>query len=232
MERVAPEISVIIPAYNEAAIIGKTVSSIQGATHSDLVEIIVVCNGCTDHTLEIAKEAGAIAINAPEKGAAKASNYGAKIAKGRTLVFLDADTSIAENLIDEVRKAVGTGSIGGRTVIKWEGENMWAKLFSLVSYVHRYKWGGFCFVDRSIFEDIGGYAEGKYGFDFDLAQRVSSMGKTAFLWRSHVMTSSRRFDEEGWLKHLLLAAKRYYIDSIIRKRGVKSEDEIQYDDHR
>jgi glycosyltransferase involved in cell wall biosynthesis len=225
-------ISIIIPAYNEEKVIARTILSAREATASDNTEIIVVCNGCTDQTEQSAKDLGVRVYQSPEKGAAKASNYGAQFAKGKTLVFLDADTVIAHNLLVEVRKAVTGGCIGGRTVVRWEGSSLWSRLFSLVSYFHKYKWGGFCFVDKALFEDIGGYREGKYGFDFDLAQRVARKGKTAFIWRSHVLTSARRFEKEGWFKHILLAGKRYYVDQKLRKKGVKIDSEIEYADIR
>lgn len=225
-------ISIVIPAYNEEKVIAKTILSVQKAVDSESAEIIVVCNGCTDQTEKVGRELGVQVYVAPEKGAAKASNLGSQFAKGSTLVFLDADTVIAHNLLVEVKKSLAAGCVGGRTVVRWEGSSLWSRLFSLVSYFHRYKWGGFCFVDKALFKDIGGYREGKYGFDFDLAQRVTRKGKTAFVWRSHVLTSARRFEKEGWFKHILLAGKRYYVDQRLRKKGVKCDNEIKYADIR
>lgn len=227
-----PKLSIIIPAYNEQEVIEQTIKAIQGANLSELCEILVVCNGCTDDTEEIAKNCGAKILLAPEKGAAKAMNYGAKHAEGEILAFLDADTIVASNLFEELFRGSDKGAIGGRTVVKWEGKGIMPKLFSLVSYLHRYKWGGFCFVNKSTFESIGGYKVGAYGFDFDLGQRVTKEGKVAFLWKSHVTTSARRFEEEGWLKHIFLAAKRYYLDHEVLGKGVKAGDEIEYDDIR
>jgi len=156
MENTRPEISLIIPAYNEEKVIGNTIHSIRDATDSEVTEIIIVCNGCTDNTETVARDAGASRIIiAPEKGASKASNLGAKNAEGDTLAFLDADTSIAHNLLQEVRRAVAQNCIGGRTVVKWEGNGIMPRLFSLVSYIHPYKWGGFCFVDKEVFESMG-----------------------------------------------------------------------------
>ena len=232
MEKPQPELSLIIPAYNEAEVIKATLGAINEAIASEFVEILVVCNGCTDNTAEIAKKAGANVLTISDKGAAKASNFGAKRATTDTLLFLDADTIIAKNLLQKVREAVANNYIGGRTVVKWEGKGIMPRLFSLVSYVHPYKYGGFCFVDKSVFESIGGYKEGTYGFDFDLGKRVSRHGKTVFIRDSHVLTSSRRFEDEGWLRHMWLATKRYCIDHIVRGKGVKQYSEIEYKDIR
>ena len=228
-----PDISIIIPAYNEENFIGDTLKSVFSSDFTGTYEVIVVCNGCTDKTAKVAEKTDAKVFNAPTKGAPEAANYGAKQAEGTTLAFLDADTVISENLLEEVLKAVKKKYIGGRTVVRWRGESLAAKLFSLVSYVHVHKWGGFCFVDKNIFNEIGGYRTGaKYGFDFDLAKRVARGRKVVLLHRSHVVTSDRRFAREGWWKHMWLAIKRNLIDDKILGKGVKSEEDIVYKDHR
>lgn len=223
------KISIIIPAYNEESCIADTINSIRNAQHKVDYEILIACNGCTDRTGEIAAGLGALVIDCPVQGAAEASNYAARRATGDVFIFLDADTTISKNLLIHVVGAVEKGAIGGRTVVKWEGNNIFARLSSLISYIHKYKWGGFCFVTKEVFEKIGGYKEGYiYGFDFDIGQRVTKMGQVAFLRQSYVLTSARRFEEEGWLKHGWLATKRFYYDHLIKKRGLKKEEEIDY----
>ena len=228
-----PDISIIIPAYNEEQLIGTTLKSIFDSDFSGTFELIVVCNGCTDKTPEVASAAGAKVLYAPTKGAADASNYGAKQSLAEVLVFLDADTIISKNLLAETMSAVQKGFVGGRTVVRWEGNSLTAKIFSLVSYVHVHKWGGFCFIKKTIFDEIGGYRSGaKYGFDFDLSQRASKGRKVTLLHKGYVLSSDRRFVKEGWWKHAWLAVKRYYVDDKILGKGVKSEEDIVYKDHR
>lgn len=224
------KLSIIIPAYNEEDYIADTIKSIQNAQHAVEYEILVACNGCTDNTVDIVKQLEVTAVICPVKGAAEASNYVAKEhAKGGVFVFLDADTVVSKNLFLEIAQAVKGGSIGGRTVVKWEGNNIFARSSSLVSYVHKYKWGGFCFVTKDIFEKVGGYKEGFiYGFDFDLGQRVTKEGKVSFLRKAYVVTSARRFRKEGWLKHGWLATKRFYYDHLFKKKGLKTDDDIDY----
>lgn len=227
------DISIIIPAYNEESFIGDTLKSVFSSDFIGTYEVIVVCNGCTDKTAEIAGKTDAKVFNAPTKGAPEAANFGAKQAEGKTLAFLDADSVISKNLLEEVSKAVNKNYIGGRTVVRWQGESLVAKIFSLVSYVHVHKWGGFCFVNKNIFDEVGGYKTGaKYGFDFDLAKRVSHRRKVALLHKSYIITSDRRFAKEGWWKHMWLAIKRNLIDDKIFGKGVKSEKDITYEDHR
>ena len=228
-----PDISIIIPAYNEENFIGNTLKSVFDSDFTGTYEVLVICNGCTDKTAQVARDAGAKVFDTQIKGAPEAANFGAKQAQGQTLAFLDADTIVSKNLLTEVKKARDKKYVGGRTVVRWEGESLIAKIFSLVSYVHIHKWGGFCFVDKNVFEEVGGYKVGaKYGFDFDLAQRVSRGRKVALLHKSYVLTSDRRFVEEGWWKHFWLAIKRNLIDEKIFSKGVKSENDIVYKDHR
>lgn len=89
---VHPKITVIIPAFNEASSIGLVLKDIP-----ELVsEVIVVNNGSTDNTAQIAKKAGAIVCHEPRKG------YGYACLKGLEkcsknppdiVVFLDGDYS-------------------------------------------------------------------------------------------------------------------------------------------
>jgi glycosyltransferase involved in cell wall biosynthesis len=87
-------VSVVVPAHNEAAGIGATVQAVLGQTSGDVaVEAIVVDDGSTDATAEIARAAGArvIRLDGPGSGPAAARNRGAAAAHGDPIVFLDAD---------------------------------------------------------------------------------------------------------------------------------------------
>jgi glycosyltransferase involved in cell wall biosynthesis len=84
------DVSVIIPAYNEARHIGHVVSYI-GVHHPDF-EIIVIDDGSTDGTGNKATEAGAIVYRHPYNiGNGAAIKSGVRLASGRVLVFMDAD---------------------------------------------------------------------------------------------------------------------------------------------
>lgn len=82
--------SLIIPALNEADSLGQLLAEVP----LDLVhQMIVVDNGSTDNTAEIARQAGAIVVEEPRRGYGFACAAGAVAAEGDVLVFMDGDGS-------------------------------------------------------------------------------------------------------------------------------------------
>ncbi|MEW6560285.1 MAG: glycosyltransferase family 2 protein [Pseudomonadota bacterium] len=83
-------LSIILPARNEAGAVGQTVQRIR-ALYPE-AEIIVVNDGSTDATADIARQAGAQVVSKPYgMGNGAAIKTGARAARGEVLVFMDAD---------------------------------------------------------------------------------------------------------------------------------------------
>ena len=99
---VEPEVSIIIPAFNEEDNILKTLYSLACTNTKQRVEIIVVNNNSTDQTYSLAKAANVICINETKQGITNARNAGLLVAKGKYIINADADTIYPKGWIDDM----------------------------------------------------------------------------------------------------------------------------------
>lgn len=84
------KVSIILPAKNESGAIGQTITQIKQLGLVD--EILVINDGSTDHTKEVAEQAGATVVSHPySKGNGAAIKTGARLAVGDIIIFMDAD---------------------------------------------------------------------------------------------------------------------------------------------
>jgi glycosyltransferase involved in cell wall biosynthesis len=126
----APLVSIIIPAYNEARNLGRTLPMLRSEFgHSESVEVIIVDDGSTDHTAELVAAHirgwdSARLLRMPwNQGKGSAVKAGVGVARGDRLVFMDADLSadIADlprlvAALDYADVALGSRSIAGSRV--------------------------------------------------------------------------------------------------------------------
>ncbi len=105
--RTDPEVSVVIPAYNEEPAIAETISKIK-RLHPDF-EILVVDDGSSDATAQKAKDAGAMVIRHPYNiGNGAAVKTGIRHAKGRYVVLMDGDGQHRPEDIKRIISHLGT----------------------------------------------------------------------------------------------------------------------------
>ena len=100
-------ISIIIPAYNNAKELPKTLESVFKQDYKD-IEVIVVNDGSTDSTEEVVKPyLGRITyIKQDNSGAPKARNRGFAESRGEYVMFLDADIKMRTHCITDLIKAL------------------------------------------------------------------------------------------------------------------------------
>lgn len=101
-----PNISVIIPVYNEEKYIQECMDSLLNQTYLDF-EIICVDDGSTDKSLQILQEYAKLdsrvkILTQQNQYAGVARNNGLKIARGKYVIFLDADDYFRENMLKKL----------------------------------------------------------------------------------------------------------------------------------
>ena len=102
-------ISVVIPCYNQGHYLGEAISSALDQSYANL-EVIVVDDGSTDHTAEVAGNySRVVCVRQENQGLAAARNRGIEASQGEYVVFLDADDRLAAGAI-----AVGAGTLDSR----------------------------------------------------------------------------------------------------------------------
>jgi glycosyltransferase involved in cell wall biosynthesis len=111
------QVSVILPAKNEAGSIGKLIEEISQLLPA--AQILVVNDGSTDATAELASNAGATVLSHPySKGNGAAIKTGARAATGEVLVFMDADGQHSPRDIEHLLDAIESGhdlAVGARS---------------------------------------------------------------------------------------------------------------------
>lgn len=97
-----PAASVIVPAHNEAAVLGRLLTSLPAVVGQRRLQVIVACNGCTDNTANIARNHGAtvIELEAPSKIAAL--NAAEEFAEAFPRIYIDADVVVNGKTIEDL----------------------------------------------------------------------------------------------------------------------------------
>ena len=188
-----PLISVIVPVYNERALLPRTFASIKlAADHHGRVEVIYVDNGSTDGSrecLEELREEGARVFDLPEGTVGAVRNHGAAQARGEYLSFLDADCSVSIEYFSEAVETLATrnASATGSPVALPEDagllERVWDRLHAPPGEgpVHYLNSGNF-FCRADAFHDVGGFdATLESGEDAELGLRLGRHGYLIYL---------------------------------------------------
>lgn len=102
----------IIPAYNEAAVIERTLSPLSQAATEGFIELIVVCNGCTDNTADVARRIPGVQVLELAQGSKPAAlNAGDTTATLWPRLYLDADIQISPDAVLAVLDRLGQGDV-------------------------------------------------------------------------------------------------------------------------
>ena len=114
-------VSIIVPCKNADRWIGETIESCLRQSWED-IEILVVDNGSTDHSVSVAnkyKSRGIRILECDKPGASAARNVGLNAASGEFIQFLDADDVLAEKKIEAQMQRLAKGSSLVSAICKW-----------------------------------------------------------------------------------------------------------------
>lgn len=211
-------ISVIIPAHNEEKYAARCIGSVKAAAkhYGGEVEIIVVCNRCTDRTAEIAEKCGVKVIYNEDRCIAKVRNTGIFAASGDIIVTIDCDNRMTKGTLKEIAFLLGTGKyIGGGAPIRFERYSVPLYLNDLLCRVSFAVTGLYCgifWAEKTTFQAIGGFAEKKAMEDAATAKALKVYGKRkgkkyTVLRKNVLINSTRKYDDMGdWLYLKLIFA--------------------------
>ncbi|MDE2188182.1 MAG: glycosyltransferase family 2 protein [Patescibacteria group bacterium] len=214
------KLSVIIPAYNEENYIGKTLQAISAQDYADF-EVIVVDNGSTDRTADIARSfANTKVISERQRGTSAARESGRREATGDIVVTLDADSIPPIDWLSRGaayfsdQKTVGVSGAqiyyDSGTFLRFGTLLIQRTFYVAASYI--VQWfgvgavmiGGNSFMRASTLADIGGFDIRFifWGDDTDIAKRLATRGKVVFDPSLSVLVSARRLKHEGAIRTL------------------------------
>jgi len=132
-------------------------------------------------------------------------NAGAAAARGEILIFLHADTTLPENALEKISRAMQDPDfVGGAFDLKIDSERLFLKYISVRASL-RSRWNRIPYGDQAIFirkkyfDQIGGYKEIPLMEDVDLMRRIKKDGKKIFILPDKVTTSARRWESDGML---------------------------------
>ncbi|THD82302.1 glycosyltransferase [Aliigemmobacter aestuarii] len=142
--------TVLVPAWNEAAVIGRTLAGLAAA--GERLRIVVIANACTDDTAAVARQAapGAVVLETPVPGKCAALNLGLKYAAlDLPVVVLDADLQVTADAVLALAAPLAQGealAACGEMEVSTTGAarsvQCWARAWALNPYFARGKFGG------------------------------------------------------------------------------------------
>ena len=192
-------VSIIVPLFNEEAVVSRLIDQL---AELDAEQIIIVDGGSTDATRSLMENAGYQVVNSPA-GRARQMNTGAKAATQRMLLFLHADTKLPKSYKSELAKA----DVWGRFDVSFFGSSTGMKVvaffMNLRSRISGVATGDQAiFVDRDVFESIGGFPDFQLMEDVALCKRLRQLHRP-FSSRAKVVTSARRWEQNGIMQTIL-----------------------------
>lgn len=224
-----PRLSVVIPAYNESALLPACLRSLAAQDYPHPVEVIVADNNSTDETPAIARAMGATVVHEPHAGVCWARQRGTVAARGDIIVSTDADTTFQPGWLAHIDAAfradprlVAFAGPCRFAEAPWWGRAYAVLLFGVVSLVYRLT-GRVVYVTATNIafrrDCWPGYdtRATQGGDELDLLRRLRARGPVSFDSGKPTSTSSRRL-YRGLLYNLVVTCGFYYLTGYVVNR--------------
>lgn len=208
--------TVVVPAHNEEKYVVRCIDSIKQAAEffGKPVEIIIVCNRCTDRTQELAEAHGARVVLNEQRCIAAVRNAGIKAAQGRYIMTIDCDNRMTRGTIKEAYCLLRSGKfIGGGAPIRFERYSLPLRLNDCMCRVGFGLTGLYCgifWASKEAFDAVGGFADKRAMEDVQTAKNLKALGRKlgkryGCLQKNYLINSTRKWDDMGdWLYIRLL----------------------------
>ncbi|NOK64376.1 MAG: glycosyltransferase [Chloroflexi bacterium AL-N10] len=237
-----PTVSIIVPVYNGGKPFHECLESITKA-HPKPHELIVIADGDTDGSREIARHVGAQVIERSTPGGpAQARNLGARSATGDILFFVDADVTIPVDAVQQVQAAFQrmpqmAALIGSYDDTPSEPHFLSQYRNLLHHYTHQAGreeaftfWGACGAIRREIFLELGGFNQ-QYEKpsieDIELGYRLVEHGYTIRLMKELQIKHLKRWDAVSMLKTDFFQRALPWTDLILRSGQIPNDLNLQ-----
>lgn len=226
------QFSIILPVLSEATIINATIDHLGALEGSDQCECIVVDgapDGNTIQAIQAITGNDVYCMKSP-RGRGRQMNAGAAAAKGEILIFLHADTRLPRNALHLISQTMTRQDlIGGAFDLRIGSERPILKTIALIASVRsrltRIPYGDQAiFIRRDYFNRVGGYPEIPLMEDVALMRRIKKAGGRIGFIPAPVITSARRWEEEG----ILYGTLRNWLLVSAYLLGVSPEKLVKY----
>lgn len=144
--------SIIIAAYDEEAVIGRTLALLSDVVRDGIARVVVVCNGCSDRTADIARSYPGVAvleISQPSKTAALRA--GDRVVGTGPRIYLDADVELTSRAAGETLRTLAAGKVAGRPPRRFDTRGAdwvvrrWYAVRERLSSIEKTLWGAGCY---------------------------------------------------------------------------------------
>ncbi len=196
-----PRFSIVIPSWNDAGSLSKTLDGLQGLAGIRDAEIIIAASGDNNGVEQSA--AGRARVLWPGRSTRAAHmNSGAAVAHGEILFFLHADSFPPMNALELIHGALSDARVVGGAFEHLFAEPGWS--LHMITWINRIRYrltrnyygDQGIFVRTSVFRHMGGYKELQILEDLDFSQRLKGVGRTVLI-NFPMLTSGRRFLAQG-----------------------------------